>query len=148
MELGRGCPEKTNPSSHLPSLTCSPGPHTHPCVSLFLPRYPSHTLPRTLSVCIICKEVLPSLRAFMPARLSRLISDGHTPLPIPVCVKLLSPQGFPVPQSHTHISTHTHTHSHIFRLVPSCPYTLFLSWRALAQLFFLCLPGWEGPSLP
>lgn len=144
MELGRGCPEKTNPSSHLPSLTCSPGPHTHPCVSLFLPRYPSHTLPRTLSVCIICKEVLPSLRAFMPARLSRLISDGHTPLPIPVCVKLLSPQGFPVPQSHTHISTHTHTQSYIQTRA-------FLPVYSLSQLEGPCpallpLPTWMGRS--
>ena len=155
---GGGCPEMTYPISP-PSLSVrSLGPHTHPCVSLFLPWYPGHTLPHTLSVYIIFKEVVPSLRAFMPARLSRLISDGHIPLPMPICVKLLNPQGFPVPQSHTHISTHTHTHthtqsytqtrafthththththSHILRLVPSCLYAPFLSWRALAQLLF------------
>lgn len=110
-----GCPEKTNPSSHLPLSDLQPWSLTPTLWCLPLsPRYSqSYTATHTLSVCFICKEVLPSLRAFMPARLSRLISDGRT-LPIPICVKLSS-TSFPVPQSHTDtvLHTHTHTQSHI-----------------------------------
>lgn len=104
-----GCPEKTNsPPCFLPQ-SCSLGPHSHPCVSLCLPppatpvTY-SHT---QMSVPVIFKETLPSLRAFMAGRWSKLISDGHIPLPAPICVTPLSPQGFPDPDTCTHTVTYS-----------------------------------------
>ena len=148
---GRGCPEMTYPISP-PSLSVLQpwSPHPPLCLSLS-PLVPRSYTPHTLSVYIIFKEVVPSLRAFMPARLSRLISDGHIPLPMPICVKLLSPQGFPVPQSHTHkythTHTHTHTHSHILRLVPSCLLACMFPFSVGGPLpSSSSLPTWMGRS--